>query len=174
METAFLNETGTLADKLMAALQGAKRPGADWRCLDEGISSASAFIRVADPSDTDSSYGNLSLDLNVWITTQIFEPIDVLQDAYDATLGTQDNTLNEVSIILSPNPANDNVIIKSKNMMMNSYKIYTILGKLVVSRTTNTPTNTIYLDIINYPKGIYFVSIYGNNKKVIIKKLIVE
>jgi len=55
METAFLNEPGTLADKLMAALQGAKRPGADSRCLDDGVSSASAFIRVADPSDTDAT-----------------------------------------------------------------------------------------------------------------------
>lgn len=85
METAFVNESGPLSDKLMAALQGAKRPGADSRCLDFGISSASAFVRVANPlCDTDSSYGNLSLDLNVFITGDVFEPIDVLQAQYDA------------------------------------------------------------------------------------------
>jgi len=174
METAFLNETGTLADKLMAALQGAKRPGADSRCLDDGVSSASAFLRVADPSDTDSSYGNLSLDLNVWITSDIFEPIDALQDAYDATLATQDNGLNKVSIVLSPNPANENVMIRSKNVMMNSYEIYNILGKLVTKRTIPSPKNNIYLDVVNYPKGVYFVNIYGNNKKLVTKKLIVK
>src|SRR4030095_797224 len=39
MQSRFLNTPGTLACKLMAALQGAKVPGADTRCLDEGISS---------------------------------------------------------------------------------------------------------------------------------------
>ncbi|WP_024772200.1 DUF1028 domain-containing protein [Aquimarina macrocephali] len=83
MEKAFLRTRGSLADKLMAALQGAKRPGADSRCLSDGISSGSAYLRVADSADTDNSYGKLSLDLNVWITTDIFEPIDALQEAYD-------------------------------------------------------------------------------------------
>ena len=84
METGFLNTSGSLSDKLMGALQAAKRPGADERCLSFDISSASAFIRMATPCDTDSSYGNLSLDLNVWVTGgNIFEPIDALQTAYD-------------------------------------------------------------------------------------------
>lgn len=174
METAFLNETGSLADKLMAALQGAKRPGADSRCLSYGISSASAFLRVADPSDTDSSYGNLSLDLNVWITSDTFEPIDALQDAYDATLGDQDNVLIEKTISLFPNPATNNVTIRSKNTMIDSYEIYNILGELITSRTISIPKNNIYLDVINYPKGIYFVSVFGNNQKLVTKKLIVE
>lgn len=174
METAFLNTSGTLADKLMAALQGAKRPGADSRCLDFNISSASAFLRVADPSDTDSSYGNLSLDLNVWITSDIFEPIDALQDAYDATLGTQDNILNEVSITLNPNPANENVTIRSYNTMIDSYKIFNILGKLVEEYSIAIPKNNIYLDVVNYPKGIYFVVVLNNNHKLVTKKLIVN
>jgi len=174
METAFLNETGTLADKLMAALQGAKRPGADSRCLDFGISSASAFIRVANPSDTDSSYGNLSLDLNVWITTETFEPIDALQDAYDESLGNNDYNLNEVKVSISPNPANDNVIIRSENTMMNSYKIYNILGTLITERKNIIPTNNIYLDVVNYPKGIYFISVYGEQNELVTKKLIVN
>ncbi len=174
METAFLNETGTLADKLMAALQGAKRPGADSRCLTDGVSSASAFLRVADPSDTDSSYGNLSLDLNVWITSDIFEPIDALQDAYNASLGFQDNVINQASIVLSPNPASENVIIRSTNAMINSYEIYNILGELVTKRTIKTPKNNIYLDVVNYSKGIYFISVFDNNNKLATKKLIVK
>jgi len=84
METGFLNTSGSLSDKLMGALQAAKRPGADERCLSFDISSASAFIRMATPCDTDSSYGNLSLDLNVWLEGgNVFEPIDALQTAYD-------------------------------------------------------------------------------------------
>ena len=85
MESAFLNTDGTLADKLMATLQAAKRPGADVRCLEFDISSASAYLRVAKPTDTNSDYGNLWLDLNVWLDSGEFtgDPIDELQSKYD-------------------------------------------------------------------------------------------
>jgi len=83
MEAAFVGTVGPLGDRLMAAMQAAKRVGADSRCTSSGISSASAFVRVARPCDTDSSYGNLPLDLNVWVSGPVFEPIDALQTAYD-------------------------------------------------------------------------------------------
>ena len=44
---------GSLDQKLMSAMQSAKIPGADTRCLDEGISTLSAFIRIAKPGDID-------------------------------------------------------------------------------------------------------------------------
>ncbi|MDA7501896.1 DUF1028 domain-containing protein [Chitinophagales bacterium] len=80
MEAAFLNTEGSLADKLMAALQGANIPGADSRCLDEGVSTRSAFIRVANSDDSDDYY----LDQSVTLTPFGVEPIDVLQLQYDA------------------------------------------------------------------------------------------
>lgn len=80
MESGFLNTVGSLADKLMAALQGANFPGADRRCLDDGKSSISAFIRVADPDDEPGAF---HLDLNVNNTGPGQEPIDILQDLYD-------------------------------------------------------------------------------------------
>ena len=129
METAFLNTEGTLAEKLMAALQGAKRPGADVRCLDEGISSASAFIRVADPSDTDSSYGNLSLDLNVWITSEIFEPIDELQILFDQALSTEDPFL-VTGVSVYPNPSQGELFIKSVANLKEAI-LYNVTGQEV-------------------------------------------
>ncbi len=57
MEYRFLNTEGSLAEKLMSALQGAKVPGADTRCLNEGTSSLSAFVRVAKPNDHPTAYG---------------------------------------------------------------------------------------------------------------------
>jgi uncharacterized Ntn-hydrolase superfamily protein len=80
MEEGFLNTSGTLADKLMAALQGANVPGADTRCLDDGKSSISAFIRVAQPHDEEN---DLYLHLNVNNTGPGQEPIDLLQELYD-------------------------------------------------------------------------------------------
>ena len=62
MEYRFINTSGSLANRLMSAMQGAKIPGADTRCLNEGISSLSAFIRVAKENDNIDS---LYLDINV-------------------------------------------------------------------------------------------------------------
>ena len=61
MEARFLATPGPLADKLMAALQGANVPGADTRCLANGTSSLSAFLRVAKPNDLPGAF---YLDLN--------------------------------------------------------------------------------------------------------------
>lgn len=80
MENNFINTTGTLSDKLMAAMQGANIPGADTRCLDDNISSLSSFIRVAKPND---SSNNTYLDLRVNNTFGNSEPIDSLQTIYN-------------------------------------------------------------------------------------------
>ncbi len=80
METNFLNTSGSLATRLMAAMQGAKIPGADTRCLSNGLSSLSAFIRVAKPTNSEDS---LYLHLNVNNTQPGIDPIDTLQDLFD-------------------------------------------------------------------------------------------
>ena len=85
MEAGFLETDGTLAEKLMAALQGANVAGADTRCLDEGVSSRSAFLRVAYPGDDPDA---LTLDLVVSITPEGVEPIDVLQEEFNGWNGT--------------------------------------------------------------------------------------
>ncbi len=85
MEAGFLETEGTLAEKLMAALQGANVAGADTRCLEEGVSSRSAFLRVAYPGDDAEE---LTLDLVVSLTPFGIEPIDVLQAEFNAWNGT--------------------------------------------------------------------------------------
>ncbi len=86
IEEGFLNTNGALDQKLMAALQGAKVPGADTRCLDEGISTLSAFIRVAKSDDNNDYYMDLNVNsvipyynqTGIWI-----DPVDTLQTLYD-------------------------------------------------------------------------------------------
>ncbi len=85
MEARFINATGTLADKLMAALQGANVVGADTRCASSNTSSLSSFIRVAQPTD---SIGSYYLDLymsypNTTGTIYAVDPIDSLQTLYN-------------------------------------------------------------------------------------------
>jgi uncharacterized Ntn-hydrolase superfamily protein len=92
METGFLNTNGTLADKLMAAMQGAKRIGADNRCTNNETSSKSAFLRVAKVEDLFTNYGHLTVDLNVSKTDFAEDPIDVLQTTYDFYLNNPGTT----------------------------------------------------------------------------------
>ena len=89
IDNNFNSTTGTLADKLMAALQGANIPGADSRCLDNETSSLSAFIRVANPMDDEDAF---LLDLNINNTSNNQEPIDLLQELYNQWLYDQDPT----------------------------------------------------------------------------------
>lgn len=79
METRFLRTEGDLACKLMEALEGAKVPGADARCLSRNSSSLSAFLRVARPTNT---LGGYRYDLNVPYGPNGFEPIDSLRTLF--------------------------------------------------------------------------------------------
>jgi len=90
MEENFLETQGTFTEKMMASLQGANIPGADTRCLQNGTSSLSAFIRIAHPNDNHDLY----LDLNINNTSDGIEPIDLLQTEFDSWLSTQPDIIN--------------------------------------------------------------------------------
>ncbi|MFH1160312.1 MAG: DUF1028 domain-containing protein [bacterium] len=86
MQTRFLNTSGSLAERLMASLQGAKVIGADTRCATPyNSSSLSAFLRVAKPAN---AYDSLYLDLWMaypqnWSGLIPVDPIDSLQTLFD-------------------------------------------------------------------------------------------
>ena len=89
----FLNTDGSLGDRLMAALQGAKRVGADNRCASRGNSGRTSFVQVLSPGETAPS---LFLTTGNAVADGI-EPIDELQCLYDdailpATCRTTVNT----------------------------------------------------------------------------------
>ncbi len=77
METAFLQTSGPLPLKLMAALQAAKENGADTRCDD--TSSLCACIKVANADDRLKS-----LSISIEVADVAGDPIDSLQVAFDA------------------------------------------------------------------------------------------
>lgn len=111
MEARFLNTPGTLAEKLMASLQGAKVPGADTRCLSNGVSSLSAFVRVARPDDLPGAF---YLDLNVPSLPAGREPIDSLQTLFDQWLSSSVPSPSAPALLsLSPNPAQGRLFLDS-------------------------------------------------------------
>jgi uncharacterized Ntn-hydrolase superfamily protein len=179
MEAEFLFNTGSLAEKLMAALQGANVPGADSRCAGEGVSSLSAFIRVAWPSDTN---GVFYLDLNVPSTPYGVEPIDSLQVLFDEWLGIHvgmDESRNENDISIYPNPARDWLVVESQqaglagNSINDELVIYNSVGEKVEYFTLLWTTGSRFeIDLKGYPAGLYTLHLYVDNS-LVVKKFIV-
>lgn len=178
METAFITTTGPLCEKLMAVMQAAKRPGADSRCLADNISSGSAFIRVAKPTDTDASYGNLWLDINVWLDSGTFtgDPIDELQiqfDDFKANLSTAEFNYNTISV--HPNPSKGNIVISSLlGGNLDQLIVYDILGKKLIDQAINTSKNEIQISLEDFNNGVYLVQFLEKNNKIKTVKVVLN
>ena len=163
MQTRFLNTPGTLAAKLMAAMQGAKVVGADTRCASWNTSSKSAFIRVAKPGDTT---GILYLNLKVLNTPFGRDPIDSLQILYNSWLTSIKTISSEVpqKYLLEqnfPNPFNPNTVIRY-SLIENSFtnlKVYDALGNEIatlVNEDQNAGTYEVSWNASDYPSGAYY------------------
>ncbi len=184
MRLRFLNTPGTLAAKLMAALQGAKVVGADTRCASWNTSSKSSFIRVAKPGDTS---GVLYLDLKVLTTPFGRDPIDSLQVLYNGWITSVSNISSEIPTVFSlkqnfPNPFNPDTKINYELPFINQNNIggglydvrivvFDILGnevKVLAEGKQNAGVYEIDWNAINFPSGIYYysmsVSLAGSKK----------
>jgi len=151
MKNRFLSTSGQLAIRLMASLQAAKVIGADTRCSTYGISSLSAFIRVAKP--TDPVNGPYFLDINVPRANTGRDPIDSLQTLFNMWLITGLTSFSNVvpesySLYQNyPNPFNPTTTIRFDITKSENVKIvvYDIIGNQVA----------ILADVQNLPAGSY-------------------
>ncbi|MBK9331227.1 MAG: DUF1028 domain-containing protein [Ignavibacteria bacterium] len=168
MEARFLNTPGSLSDKLMAAMQGAKVVGADTRCASWNTSSKSAFIRIAKPADT---LGILYLNLKVLNTPFGRDPIDSLQTLYNnwtltGIYSENGNSVNGYMLYQNyPNPFNPVTKINYSLPAVNNTPlyikllIYDILGNELITliNERQSPGNySVNFDGNNFPSGIYF------------------
>ena len=174
MEARFNNTPGNIAFKLMAALQGAKVPGADTRCSGRGTSSISAFVRVARLQDTT---GTFWLDLNVNNVPFGREPIDSLQVLFNNWLLTSiEPVSNNIPATVNlhqnyPNPFNPATKIRFdiQHMGFTTLKIHDILGREVatlVDQNLNPGSYEINWNAGNTANGIYFYSLTIGNTRI--------
>ncbi|MEM7085757.1 MAG: DUF1028 domain-containing protein [Bacteroidota bacterium] len=167
MEANFNNTSGTLADKLMAAMQGANFAGADARCLADGTSSTTAYLMVYraddDPNDP-------YLRLNVGQQAAGIEPIDLLQDLYDDFLAVEDVALNN-KLRLFPNPAaNELTLDVDPSIALTGLSIYDINGKNVFSQTEfGVQQQQQRIQIAQLPSGVFFLTIESKQGTTTIK-----
>jgi uncharacterized Ntn-hydrolase superfamily protein len=179
IEAGFLNTEGSFAEKMMAALQGAKVIGADTRCTNNGTSSLSAFIRVARPGDPT---GGFYCDLNVPSLPEGMEPIDSLQTLFNAWLETvvgfeeQDDF---AEIVIYPNPASSYVTVGSQRSAVGGQKhvtilIYNMLGEKIGEVIAEARKSwKVKIDVSDYRPGIYFVRVLEKSAPVITRELII-
>ena len=170
MEARYLRTQGSLADKLMASLQGANVVGADTRCMADGTSSLSAFIRVAKPGD-DRLF--LYLDINVAGTGEGVEPIDVLQNRFDNWKTTAADPTIRGELSLSPNPAEDQIFIKTNRVRISSWRAWDALGKYVDGGELS-PMEAHQLSTQSWADGIYWLAFYEKGEFVAVRKVMIR
>lgn len=159
MEARFLASSGDLCTRLMAALQGANIPGADSRCLADGISSKSSFIRVARPGDDPN---NLWMDLIVPEVPAGVEPIDSLQSLFDQfKLQASLTPLIEEGYSVYPNPADHHLIIRRQQRFKegSTLEIFNAQGKQVLQqKLTSEVLNHVSLEGLSSGIWLYRIS----------------
>ena len=158
MEYYFLNTTGCLPEKLMVAMNGAKVVGADTRCMVEGTSSLSAFLRMALPTD---NYNDLFLDINVAGTAPNVEPIDVLQTKYNQWKNSNISYCDSISsteiyqkknVEIHPNPTNDFITI-SNIEESKKIELFSLNGKFLET------VKSYNFSLKNFSEGIYILKV---------------
>jgi len=167
MEARFISSTGTLAERLMFSLQGANVPGADSRCLSEGVSSLSAFVRVARPNDSED---DLYLDLNIPFTAFGVEPIDELQSLFDEWLLTSVTEEGEVgeAIRVFPNPAATSIEVMLGSISPDNqtfFEIYSVSGKLLQTTKLEQIRTQVELSPLE-GNNMYFYRIIKNENVI--------
>lgn len=157
MEANFNNTAGTLADKLMAAMQGANFAGADSRCLAQGTSSRTAYLLVFRPDDDPN---DPYLRLNVGQQSVGVEPIDILQGLYDDFLAVADNELKS-KLTLFPNPASNQLTLTIDNsVVLKNLTIFDVNGKKSLEQLDfKAQAFQHKMDVSQLPAGIYFLKV---------------
>jgi uncharacterized Ntn-hydrolase superfamily protein len=178
IKSRFLAAKGPLADRLMAALQGANMPGADKRCLADGTSSKSSFLRVANSTD-------MTVDLVVYSVPKDVEPIDTLQRLYNSFKSQNGVALvseTAVSVRLDRNPMHDQAILTVTGVPDLGYVSLDLInaaGKrertITMDRQTSDHTAFATIERDGLAAGVYFYRIYATRKAPIaIGELVIQ
>jgi len=174
MESRFLKQEGTLADKLLAAMHGGKSAGGDSRCTDRGTSSTSTFLRVAKPDD---EFLSPSIYINIPGVPMGVEPIDSLQALYDDSMvGIENNqeVFQGLNILFSP--INDDLFFNINLIDFSSFDVavYNLSGIMVFNQTITQNQAMYKVNLPELSNGSYLLSVktksgYAGKKFQVIK-----
>ena len=178
MQSRFLSTPGTLADRLMAALQGAKMIGADTRCAVHNSSSLSSFIRVARPSDNaDSLWLNLYMAYSQNFSGIVpVDPIDSLQTLYDLwktnTSISPENTVAPLKAWSSPGGELIFDFSRCGDYSGMSINLFDITGRLIARVQVTDRIMTLHPFKSTY-QGLCFYQVMDKDRAVVVQGKIV-
>lgn len=174
MEARFLAAEGSLAFRLMAAMQGANVVGADARCTAAGTSSTSAFLRVFRPADApDAPY----LELNVAEAPSGQEPIDSLQTLFDAWVISSAAELALPAgspIHISPNPSNGQIRVAWRKLSDFQEGIWLQLIHLGGAPLKRIPFSSPSLELSLEQAGVFIIQIFDREGRTLATEKVVQ
>lgn len=173
MEAAFLNTDGCLAEKLMAAMQAAKVPGADSRCLSNGTSAMFAFLKVARQDDMPN---DPAVRIFVAYNPEGIEPIDSLQGLFDLldpclpASGLESNS--QLAFEVFPNPTEDAFRVQfSVSAGVVQLRVFDAQGRLVQQAAAVQSGETI--KIVGGP-GVYVLTMQDEQGRTASRTVVKE
>lgn len=159
MEARFLRAEGQdLGHRLMEAMQGANVPGADVRCLSDGVSSLSAYLTVYNAIDNSAGP---SLEVIVPQTAVRVDPIDRLQELYDLQVNTE-MAPSAATFTVYPNPATEIIFLDMEDDITNM-EVLDVHGQVVVSRITSNNS----VDVSQLAAGYYVVRVESGEQVMV-------
>ncbi len=152
-------------------MQGAKVPGADSRCFDNGTSAMFAFLKVAKPGD---SAGNPSLRLFVSYDPLGIEPIDSLQAMFDAKyvcLSDVDETANAIPFSVVPNPSTGDTVLRLPDGLgAVRLDVFDMHGRLLQTLPAIGDGQRLSLE----QRGLLLLRVVAKDGRTGLKKVVVE
>ncbi len=91
---------------------------------------------------------------------------------YSTCIGLEDLKKEEIDFILYPNPAKDNITIRTKQLKDGSLFIYDIMGKEVLSTRINN--DETILNINNLKTGVYILKVLNIENSIVGNKKIIK
>ncbi|MBK8565663.1 MAG: DUF1028 domain-containing protein [Saprospiraceae bacterium] len=176
MEARFLAAEASgkcLSERLMAAMQGAKVPGADTRCLNNGTSAMFAFIKLAKPDDDPA---DPTLRLFVSYNPLGIEPIDSLQALFDLAapcfVSFTKEKSNDFQFQISPNPTSGMFGFQFAGAMPVGLRmeVFDSSGRCVFQRPSVSPGEQFSLE----NPGVYMVKLMAADGKTGWNRIVVR
>lgn len=78
------------------------------------------------------------------------------------------NDFEKSDVVLYPNPVNNQLYIKSK-LSIDSIKIFDINGRLIQNKIMNYSNENLELSVSELRSGIYFIEVYSNKQKEVLR-----
>lgn len=173
MESRFTKAQGSLADRLMEGLKGALIAGADSRCLSEGLSSRSSFLRVAKADDIDGLY---KLDIHVPSIVDGRDPIDSLESLYKEwkILNTDHiQKTHSVALTLFYDAQENTITLQGDHELLLRIKHVELMPIGTHTSETLSAINEIkYKTPKNIPAGIYICIFRNAYSEILVSKKI--